>query len=54
MRFFRLIWAVLREISEEAAYERFCVREGFVASKHSYIRFLRESDQSKKPIIKCC
>jgi hypothetical protein len=54
MRFLRLIRAVLREIFEEAAYERFCVREGFAAGKHSYGRFLRASDQSKKPKIKCC
>jgi len=54
MRFFRLIRAMLREIFEEAAYERFCVREGFVVGKHSYSRFLRDSDPSKKPKIKCC
>jgi len=54
MRFLRLIRAVLREIFDEAAFERFCVREGFVAGKHSYSRFLRESDQSKQSKIKCC
>ena len=54
MRFLRLIRAVLREIFDEAAFERFCAREGFVAGKHSYSRFLRESDQGKQPKIKCC
>ena len=28
MRVFRLLRALLREIFDEAAYERFCVREG--------------------------
>ena len=54
MKLFRLLRAVLREIFEEAAYERFCARERFVAGKHSYSRFLRESDPSKKTTIKCC
>jgi len=54
MRFLRLIRAMLREIFEEEAYERFCAREGFVAGKRSYSRFLRESDHSKQPKIKCC
>jgi DNA-directed RNA polymerase subunit N (RpoN/RPB10) len=54
MRFLRLIRAVLREIFDEAAYERFCARESLIANKNSYRRFLRYNDQSKPPKIKCC
>lgn len=54
MRFLRLIRAVLREIFEEAAYERFCVREGLVVNRGSYVRFLRDADKQNRTRVKCC
>jgi hypothetical protein len=51
MKIIRLIRAVLREIFEEAAYERFCVREGFLVGRDSYRKFLGDT---KQPKMKCC
>jgi hypothetical protein len=51
---FRILRAVLREVFEEAAYERFCVREKSGISRESYARFLRETDQGREPKVKCC
>ena len=52
MRLFRLIRAVLREIFDEAAYERFRNRMGVDAGRDSYSQFLREREQVKN--VKCC
>jgi len=52
MRLFRLIRAVLREIFDEAAYERFQNRMGVEAGRDSYSQFLREREQIKN--VKCC
>jgi hypothetical protein len=52
MRLFRLIRAVLREIFDEAAYERFRNRTGVEAERDSYSQFLREREQIKN--VKCC
>jgi hypothetical protein len=52
MRLLRLIRAVLREIFDEAAYERFCAREGLRSGCTSYDKFLKNSDRAAK--VKCC
>jgi hypothetical protein len=52
MRVLRLIRAVLREIFEEADYERFCAREGLRSGRTSYGKFLKNSDRAAK--VKCC
>jgi hypothetical protein len=52
MRFFRTIRAILREIFEESAYERFCLRRGVPAGRASYTNFLRETKAGAK--VKCC
>jgi hypothetical protein len=52
MKFFRLIYAILREIFDESAYERFCARQGVSVAPASYSGFLREREQSKN--VKCC
>jgi len=52
MRFFRLIYEVLREIFDEAAYERFCAREALPVGSDSYTLFLTRSENRVKP--RCC
>lgn len=54
MKFFRIIRAVLREVLEEASYERFCVREKIGISRESYKLFLQESDQMRQRKVRCC
>jgi hypothetical protein len=54
MKFFRILRAMLREIFEEAAYERFCVREGVALTSASYAKFLRESEQARPQKARCC
>jgi hypothetical protein len=52
MTFLRLVRAVLREIFDEAPYERFCAREGIRSGRISYGKFLKNSDRAAK--VKCC
>jgi len=54
MKLFRTIRAVLREVFEESAYERFCARERIGKSRESYARFLHESDLAKQQKVRCC
>ena len=54
MRVLRLLRAVLREIFEEAAYERFCIRGGLGAGRESYARFLDENASSARTKVRCC
>ena len=54
MNFVRVIRAVLREIFEESAYERFCAREQIGVSRESYTLFLRETDQARQHRARCC
>jgi hypothetical protein len=51
MKIWRTLRAILREIFEEAAFERYCRRERVVPSRDSYANFLRES---KAPRARCC
>jgi hypothetical protein len=52
MKFLRLIRAVLRELFDEAAYERFCIRERLPAGKQSYSKFLEQNTAKQK--ARCC
>ena len=52
MKFLQVLRAVLREIFEESAYERYCQREGISPDRESYATFLRQA--SSKPKVKCC
>ena len=54
MRLLRIVWAILRGIFDESAYHRFCAREGLVASKGSYARFLQENHTITRPKVRCC
>ena len=53
MNILRVIRAMLREIFEESAYERFCQREGIAPGRESYARFLRQANSSQ-PKARCC
>lgn len=52
MKLIRLLHEILREIFDEAAYERFCLREQLTAGPESYARFLTHSGKHIKP--RCC
>jgi hypothetical protein len=52
MKFLRLLRAVLREIFDEAAYERFCAEHRLTQSRSSYVEFLSKADAERK--VKCC
>ena len=54
MRVLRLFWAALREIFDEAAYERFLAAHRLSNSPPAYQAFLRErrATQERKP--RCC
>jgi hypothetical protein len=49
-----MLAAVLREIFEESAYERFCLRHECAANPDSYRRFLRELEEIRRTKISCC
>ena len=51
MKLWRVVKAALREIFEEAAFERYCEREGISPCRDSYARFVRERGAPK---VKCC
>jgi len=53
MNILRVVRAMLREIFEESAYERFCQREGVVPGRESYASFLRQANSSQ-PKVRCC
>jgi len=54
MRLFRLLRQILREVFEESVYERFCTREKLGVGVESYSRFLRDSEPTKHPRVRCC
>lgn len=52
MRLLRLLHEILREMFDEAAYERFCAREALPVGSESYALFLTRSEKRFKP--RCC
>jgi len=50
MKVIRMLRAILREIFEESAYERFCSREGVARGRESYAAFVRGG----KVTVRCC
>jgi hypothetical protein len=54
MTFLQLIRAVLREIFDEAAYERFCIGGGLIAGRESYAKFLDENALRARSKLRCC
>jgi hypothetical protein len=54
LSFFKLFWAALREIFDEAAYERYLVTRGVVRSTTSYAQFLADGRTSRERRPRCC
>jgi hypothetical protein len=54
MKLFYLIRAVLRELFDEAAYERFCAQGGLRTGRESYAKFLDENASSMHSKVHCC
>jgi hypothetical protein len=54
MKILRMLTAMLREIFDEAAFERFCRRERIEQNRKSYARFLRDANADSKPEVRCC
>jgi hypothetical protein len=52
MKLFQLLRAILREIFDEAAYERFCESEQMQPGRRAYSSFLRRTERATK--IRCC
>lgn len=54
MSFLRLFWATLREVFDEAAYDRFLVSHHLTSSREAYSHFQEErrSTQERRP--RCC
>jgi len=50
----RILLAALREIFDEAAYDRFLRRTQTVSSPAAYSAFCRERDASRASRPKCC
>jgi hypothetical protein len=50
----RILLATLREIFDEAAYERFLRRTRMVSSAKAYAEFRQESEEAKTRRPKCC
>ncbi len=54
MKALRLFWAALREIFDEAAYDRFLAQHRSATSRESYWRFLQERRSSQECKPRCC
>ncbi len=54
MRVLRLIWAALREIFDEAAYERFLSAHHLGNSRDSYAHFQRDRRAAQERRPRCC
>jgi hypothetical protein len=50
----RILLATLREIFDEAAYDRFLCRKQMAVSPASYAAFLQEFEEAKTRRPKCC
>jgi hypothetical protein len=54
IRSFKLLAAILREIFDESAYQRFLDRSQLESSANAYAIFLQENEQSKTQKVRCC
>ena len=50
----KLFWATLREIFDEAAYERYLQRTGSAQSRESFAAFAEEARMSRERRPRCC
>ena len=53
-RILRTLLAALREIFDEAAYQRFLKRASLASSPQAYAEFLREQETISNPRPRCC
>ncbi len=53
-RFVRLVWAVLKELSDERAYERHLAREGRTHSPEEWRKFSERRFHHKYRRARCC
>jgi hypothetical protein len=53
-RFVRLVWAVLKELSDERAYERHLAREGRTHSPEEWRKFSECRFHHKYRRARCC
>jgi hypothetical protein len=53
-RALQLLWQALREIFDEAAYERYLHRHAERAGERSYAGFLAESRSQRERRPRCC
>lgn len=53
MKVLRIVRAILREIFDESAYERFCAQKELAPGQESYARFLRRASAARTK-VKCC
>jgi len=51
---FKLFWETLREIFDEAAYERYLQRTGSVQSRESFAAFNESSKAGRERRPRCC
>ncbi len=49
-----LLRSALREIFDEAAYERFLVQRQAAPSRESYAKFVRDREAAGTPRARCC
>jgi hypothetical protein len=54
LRSFALLWAALREIFDESAYQRFLDRMRLESSAQAYAMFRKENEQAKSLRPRCC
>ena len=54
MKALQLFWQTLREIFDEAAYERYLERTGSVASRESFAAFLAAGKHARERKPRCC
>jgi hypothetical protein len=50
----RVLFATLREIFDETAYDRFLIRRGINSSPQAYAAFRREQECAKARRPRCC
>ena len=53
-RTFHLIWQTLREIFDEAAYDRYLRQTGSAPSSKSFAEFMSASNAKKERRPRCC
>jgi hypothetical protein len=53
-RCFEMFVAILQEIFDESAYERFLIRTQLKSSRSAYKLFQQENEQSKSRKPRCC